>query len=112
MDWLPVIRVTIAFAVLCLASYSDWRTRMASDMYWIAMGLIGLALLVWQIFDSGNDPLYLLPLAPFSGVKQEKPLTIGRSHGRQGERRIDDAVLFDQPPGTEQNDLVLGHTPR
>jgi len=60
MDWLPLIRVTIAVAVLCLASYSDWRTRMASDAYWIAMGLVGLALLGWQIWDSGNDPLYLL----------------------------------------------------
>jgi preflagellin peptidase FlaK len=64
MDWLPIIRVAICFVVLCLASYSDWRTRMASDAYWAILGGMGLLFLGYQIITAGVDPLYLLFLVP------------------------------------------------
>jgi preflagellin peptidase FlaK len=64
MDWLPIFRVAIAFLVLSLAAYSDWRTRMASDIYWGIMGVAGLLFLGYQILADGADPLYLLLLFP------------------------------------------------
>ncbi|HSV42441.1 MAG TPA: A24 family peptidase C-terminal domain-containing protein [Methanomassiliicoccales archaeon] len=64
MDWLPIVRIALALIILSMASYSDWRTRMASDMYWVAMGGAGLALLASYIITAGIDPLYLLFLIP------------------------------------------------
>lgn len=64
MDWLPIISVAICFVVLCLASYSDWLTRMASDVYWAILGGAGLAFLGYRIITAGVDPLYLLFLLP------------------------------------------------
>lgn len=64
MDWMPIIKVAIAFVILSLASLSDWRSRMASDVYWIVLGTFGLTFLTFQIYVDGVSPLYYLFLFP------------------------------------------------
>lgn len=66
MDWMPIIKVAIAFVILALASWSDWRSRMASDGFWIVMGIFGMVFLAIQIYDAGVSPLYYLFLFPLS----------------------------------------------
>lgn len=66
MDWLPLLKVALAFAVLLLASWSDWRTREASDLHWIFLGLAGMAFLITQLLVEGADPLYYLILIPIA----------------------------------------------
>jgi preflagellin peptidase FlaK len=66
MEWLDILRVGVAVVILIFASYTDWRTRMASDLNWIILGCAGLVMLViemvtvdvqWQYY------LFLLPIA-------------------------------------------------
>lgn len=64
MDWTPVLMVAIAFAVLFLAARADWKTREASDLYWIVIGAAGMVFLTFQILNDGVDLLYLLVLVP------------------------------------------------
>ena len=66
MDWMPILTIAIAFILLLLASWSDWRTRMASDVSWIIMGTLGLILLTYQIYQDGVSPLYYLFLFPLA----------------------------------------------
>lgn len=66
MDWLPLIKVTLAFVVLLHASWSDWRTREASDLHWIVLGVAGLAFLAVQLYLDGAEPLYYLILLPIA----------------------------------------------
>jgi archaeal preflagellin peptidase FlaK len=68
MEWLDLSRLAIALAVLVVASYSDWRTRLASDIYWIILGCFGLAFIAYEVVAAGADPLYLLFLLPLSVV--------------------------------------------
>lgn len=64
MDWMPILKIAIAFIVLLLASWSDWRTRMASDGFWIIIGTLGIIFLAFQIYQDGVSPLYYLFLFP------------------------------------------------
>lgn len=64
MDWMPIIKVAIAIVILSLASLSDWRSRMASDAFWIVLGTFGLTFLALQIYADGVSPLYYLFLFP------------------------------------------------
>ena len=64
MDWMPIARLAIAVAVLIYGSYTDWKTRTASDTCWIIMGIAGLAFLALDILDRGEDLTYLLMLIP------------------------------------------------
>jgi archaeal preflagellin peptidase FlaK len=64
MDWTPVLMVAIAFTVLFLAARADWKTREASDLYWIVIGAVGMVFLAVQILNDGVDLLYLLILVP------------------------------------------------
>jgi archaeal preflagellin peptidase FlaK len=66
MDWSSIIKVAVAFIVLVLASRSDWKTREASDAYWLFLGAFGMTLLAAQIFVDGADPLYYLVLIPIA----------------------------------------------
>ena len=68
MEWLDLSRLVVAIAVMFAASYSDWRTRLASDLYWLFMGCVGLGLIAYQVVDAGADPLYLLFLVPLGVV--------------------------------------------
>lgn len=68
MEWLDLTRLLVAVAILVAASYSDWKTRLASDLYWLLMGCIGLVLIAYQLVAEGADPLYLLFLVPLGAV--------------------------------------------
>jgi archaeal preflagellin peptidase FlaK len=68
MEWLDLSRLIVAIAVLVVASYSDWKTRMASDIFWLFMGCAGLVFIVIQIVTTGADPIYLLFLVPLGVV--------------------------------------------
>ena len=60
------MKVALSFAVLLLASKADWKTREASDMYWIALGLAGMAFLAAQLFLDAAEPMYYLILLPIA----------------------------------------------
>ena len=66
MDWFSLLKVALSFAVLLLASKADWKTREASDMYWIALGLAGMAFLAAQLFLDAAEPMYYLILLPIA----------------------------------------------
>jgi len=55
-----LLRVCIAFGVLTVASWSDWKSRMASDSYWIIIGTAGLTFLCMQLLEDGVPPLFFL----------------------------------------------------
>jgi archaeal preflagellin peptidase FlaK len=66
MDWLPLVRLGIAFIIACSASISDWRKREVSDAHWAIMGIAGLVLLAVQILLDNEDLTYLLFLLPMA----------------------------------------------
>ena len=66
MDWTPVLKVIIAFAILFLAARADWKTREASDRYWIVIGAAGMVFLAAQILTDGVNLAYLLILVPIA----------------------------------------------
>jgi len=66
MDWLPAVKLALAFVVLLLASWSDWRAREASDLHWIVLGVAGMGFLAAQIILDGADLLYLAILVPIA----------------------------------------------
>jgi preflagellin peptidase FlaK len=68
MEWLDLSRLIVAIAVLVAASYSDWKTRMASDIFWLFLGCAGIVFIVYQIVTTGADPLYVLFLVPLGVV--------------------------------------------
>jgi preflagellin peptidase FlaK len=66
MDWLPLVRLGVAFVIACSASISDWRKREVSDAHWAVMGVAGLVLLAVQIVQDNVDLTYLLFLLPMA----------------------------------------------
>jgi preflagellin peptidase FlaK len=58
---LDVIRLILGIAVLSFASYTDIKTRRASNINWLIMGGIGSILLIVQYFTVGfENMMYLL----------------------------------------------------
>ena len=68
MEWLDAVRLTIALAICVFASYTDWKTRTASDMNWVAMGGAGLVLLAIELLSLGADWTYFFMLFPVGFV--------------------------------------------
>jgi preflagellin peptidase FlaK len=66
MDWITASKIVLAFGLLLLASRADWRTREASDAYWVALGVAGMAFLAAQIHLDAADPTYYLILFPIA----------------------------------------------
>ena len=59
--YLNLIRLLAGFFVLLYASYTDIKTRTASNILWIIIGIIGGFLLIIQILFNGvEDILYLI----------------------------------------------------
>ena len=59
--FIDFIRLIVGLLILSYASYTDIKTRKASNKLWIIMGVIGLILLVIQYFISGfNNIFYIL----------------------------------------------------
>ena len=59
---LDITRLVIGTTILLYASYTDIKTRMASDMLWLIIGFTGMILLVIQYFTVGfgDKILYLI----------------------------------------------------
>jgi archaeal preflagellin peptidase FlaK len=55
VDAFAALRLTIGATVLCVAAGNDLRTRRASDRWWIALGTVGLVLLVIQLIVERAD---------------------------------------------------------
>lgn len=60
--------MAIALPVLAAASYSDIRSRMASDAFWAIIGVSGLALFAAQVLSGGEPALSLMLLLPLGFV--------------------------------------------
>jgi preflagellin peptidase FlaK len=59
---LDITRLIVGIAILSYASYTDIKTRRASNMLWVIMGTIGGILLIIQYFTIGfgNKTIYLV----------------------------------------------------
>jgi preflagellin peptidase FlaK len=53
-----------AIIVLAYASVLDWRTRRVPNTYWIALSLVGLALIPIQLLADDRDLKFLLIMVP------------------------------------------------
>lgn len=57
IPWLDLTRLIVGIGILGYASYTDIKTRRASNMLWLIMGVIGFILLVFQMYIYMNhDP--------------------------------------------------------
>jgi len=61
---LDTIRFITGIIILFYASYTDIKTRRASNILWIIMGVIGAILLIIQYFTTGFENLYYLLFIP------------------------------------------------
>jgi len=61
---LDAIRLVVGISILSYASYTDIKTRRASNILWLIMGSIGAILLVVQYFTIGFENLFYLFFIP------------------------------------------------
>jgi preflagellin peptidase FlaK len=61
---LDAIRLIVGTGILTFASYTDIKTRRASNALWIIMGSIGICLLIIQYFTVGFTNIYYLMFIP------------------------------------------------
>lgn len=61
---LDFIRFIVGVTILSYASYTDIKTRRASNILWIIMGVIGLILIFIQYFIVGFENLLILIFIP------------------------------------------------
>jgi len=62
--YLDITRLFVGIAILGYASYTDIKTRRASNLNWLVMGAIGGILLAIQYFTVGFDNIYYLIFIP------------------------------------------------
>lgn len=63
-ETLSLLRLAPAIIVLTYASVLDWRTRRVPNTYWIALSLVGLALIPIQLLVDDQDLKFLLIMVP------------------------------------------------
>lgn len=63
-ETLSLLRLAPAIIVLAYASALDWRTRRVPNTYWIALSLVGLALIPIQLIADEKDLKFLLIMVP------------------------------------------------
>jgi len=61
---LDIIRLLLGISILSYASYTDIKTRQASNLLWVIMGSIGGILLIVQYFTIGFENILLLISIP------------------------------------------------
>ena len=61
---LDSLRLIIGVTILAYASYTDIKTRMASNYLWVIMGLLGTILLLTHYFLVGFENIYMLAFIP------------------------------------------------
>jgi preflagellin peptidase FlaK len=62
--YLDIIRFFIGTIILSYASYTDIKTRRASNILWLLMGLIGAIILVVQYVTTGFENIFYLLFIP------------------------------------------------
>lgn len=86
--YLNIVRLISGFLILLYASYSDFKTRTASNVLWIIMIIIGIFLLIIQFIFNGIENIlniifipiliiifyFLFQLLPFFGGADVKAL--------------------------------------
>jgi len=66
---LTIVRLIIGVCILSISSYTDFKTRTASDKLWFLMGGIGLLILVGQYFSIGFETsTYLIGIPLMFGI--------------------------------------------
>ncbi len=61
---LDIFRLFVGSIILLYASYTDIKTRKASNILWIIMGSVGVFLLIIQYFTVGFDKIFYLLFIP------------------------------------------------
>ncbi len=61
---LNIIRLAVGIIILSYASYTDIKTRRASNMLWVIMGSVGAILLVTQYFTAEFENVIYLAFVP------------------------------------------------
>ena len=61
---LDSIRLIVGLMVLSYASYTDIKTRRASNILWIILAIVGAILIAIQYFDPGFENIYILIFIP------------------------------------------------
>ena len=61
---LDILRLFVGSIILLYASYTDIKTRKASNILWIIMGSVGVFLLIIQYFTVGFDKIFYLLFIP------------------------------------------------
>ena len=61
---LDSIRLIVGLMILSYASYTDVRTRRASNRLWVIMAITGSILIAIQYFDIGFENIYILIFIP------------------------------------------------
>lgn len=78
---MPILRISIAFIILLMASWSDWKSRMASDWYWIILGILGVFFLGMDLYLNQADLAQYIFLFPatfiFLDIFWDRPRIFG-----------------------------------
>ena len=61
---LDIVRLIVGIIILSYASYTDIKTRIASNKLWIIMSLIGIILLITQYLTIGFENIMILIFIP------------------------------------------------
>ncbi|MDH7507368.1 MAG: A24 family peptidase C-terminal domain-containing protein [Candidatus Thermoplasmatota archaeon] len=61
---LDIIRFAVGITILFYASYTDFKTRKASNLLWLLMALIGIILLIIQFLTTGFENLFYILFIP------------------------------------------------
>ncbi len=67
-ETLSLLRLAPAIVVLGYASVLDWCTRKVPNTYWIALSLVGIALIPIQLLVDERDLKFLLILVPILAI--------------------------------------------
>jgi len=62
--YLNITRLILGIAILGYASYTDIKTRKASNINWLILGVVGAILLPVQYFTVGFENIYILIFIP------------------------------------------------
>ncbi|MCS7096917.1 MAG: prepilin peptidase [Candidatus Methanomethylicia archaeon] len=72
LSGIQLIRILIATLLFTIASWQDWKRREIDDEIWIAMTLIGIPLLIYEIWIRGLGSWFILAM-----VSITSSITIG-----------------------------------
>lgn len=76
---LAAIRIVAAFIVLAYASVLDLRTRRVENRYWVALSLLGAALLCVQVYADDQPLEHLIILVPIALIVADVFIETGLS---------------------------------